>query len=124
MRGTLEIDEAKISINEEHSWLVKMYRLRTHWVNAYLKDIFYARMTSSQRSDSINSFFDRFVNANIKLVEFVHQYKKTVAARHITESQEDFLCLNCVPNCTSNPYEIQVSKFYIRLIFSCFKRNG
>ena len=58
MRGTLEIDETKISIDEgKDSWLVKMYRLHTHWVNAYLKDTFYAGMTNSQRSESINSFF-------------------------------------------------------------------
>ena len=57
---------------EKDSWLLKMYRLRRHWVNAYLKDIFCAGMTTSQRSESINSCFDGFVNANTKLVEFVH----------------------------------------------------
>ena len=70
----------KCHINEEESWLVKMYTLRTHWVNAYLKDIFCVVMTTSQRSESINSFFDDFVNANTKIVEFVHQYDKAVAA--------------------------------------------
>ena len=63
-------------------------------------------MTTRQRSESINSFFDGFVNANTKIVEFVHQYDKAVAARRRAESQEDFLCLNCVPNCTSNSYDI------------------
>ena len=67
-------------------------------------------MTTSQRSESINSFFDGFVNANTKLVEFVHQYDKVVAARRSSESQQDFRGLNSVPNCTSNPYEIQVLK--------------
>ena len=57
---------------EENSWLVKMYRLRGYWVNAYLKDIFSSGMTTSQRSESINFFFDSFVNVNTKLVEFVH----------------------------------------------------
>ena len=72
---------------EEDSWLLKMYRLRGYWVNAYLKDTFCAGMTTSQRFDSINSFFDGFVNANTKLVEFVHQYDKAVAARRSSESQ-------------------------------------
>jgi len=108
---------------EENSWLVKMYRLRGYWVNAYLKDIFCARMTPSQMSESINSFFNDFVNANTKLFEFVHQYDKAVAARRRAESQEDFLCLNCVPNCTSNPYEIQVSKSYTRKIFQLFQKE-
>jgi len=125
---------------EQDNWLLKMYRLRGYWVNDYLKNIFCAVKTTIQRSESINSFFDGFVNVNIctsnsyeiqisrKLVEFVHQYDKTVAARRRSESQEDFRCLNCVPNCTSNSYEIQVSRFYTRKIFlkhfCCFKRNG
>ena len=64
----------------EDSWLVKIYKLHTHWVDAYLNDIFCAEMTTSQRSESINSFFNGFVNANTKLVEFVHQYDKVIAA--------------------------------------------
>jgi len=103
---------------EEGSWLLKIHRLRGYWVNAYLKDIFCAGMITSQRSESIKFFFDGFVNANTKLVEFVHQYyDKAVAARHSSESQQDFRGLNFVPNCTSNPYEIQVSKLYTPKIF-------
>ena len=109
---------------EEDSWLLKMHRLHGHWVNAYLKDVFCARIITSQRSESINSFFDGFVNANTKLVEFVHQYDKVVAARRSSESQQDFRGLNSVPNCTSNPYEIQVSKLYTPKIFQCSKKNG
>ena len=52
---------------------MKMYRLRGHWVNAYLKDVFCAGMITSQRSESINSFFDVFVNSNTKLVKFVQE---------------------------------------------------
>ena len=64
-----------------------MYRLHTHWANTYLKDIFCAGMTTSQRSESINSFFDGFVNANTKLVEFVNQYDKVVTDHRRAESQ-------------------------------------
>ena len=63
------------------------------------------------------------MNANTKLVEFVHQYDKSVAARRRTESQEDFRCLNCAPNCSINPYELQVSKFYTRNFFQLFQKK-
>ena len=33
---------------EEDSWLLMMYRLRGHWVNAYLKDVFCAGITTSR----------------------------------------------------------------------------
>ena len=81
-------------------------------------------MTTSQRSESISSFFDGFVNANKKLVEFVHQYDKVVAARRSSESQQDFRGLNSVSNCTSNPYEIQFQSCIPQIFFSCSKRNG
>jgi len=48
-------------------------------------------MTTSQRPECINFFFDSFVNANTELVEFVHQYDKAVVAHCRAESQEDFL---------------------------------
>ena len=106
----------KYHIDEEDIWLVKMYKLRKHWVNAYQKDIFYTGMTTSQRSESINSFFDGFVNANTKLVEFVHQYDKVVAARHELISRR-LLVFELCANCISNLYDIQLMKFYTRKIF-------
>ena len=63
------------------------------------------------------------MNANTKLVDFVHQYDKAVAARRNSESQQDFQDLNSVPNCTSNLYEIQVSKFYTANIFQLFQKE-
>ena len=80
-------------------------------------------MTTSQRSESINSFFDGFVNANTKLVEFVCQYDKAIAARRSSESQQDFRGLISIPNCTSNSYEIQVSKLYTTKIFQLFQKK-
>ena len=63
------------------------------------------------------------MNANTKLVKFVHQYYKTVAARHSSDTQQDFRDLNFVPNCTSNLYELQVSKLYTTKIFQLFQKE-
>ena len=72
MRGTIKIDKEKISYRRRTRRLLKMYKLRGQWVNTYLKDIFCAGMTTTERSESINSFFDDLVNVNTKLVEFVY----------------------------------------------------
>ncbi|KAK3004796.1 hypothetical protein RJ639_019929, partial [Escallonia herrerae] len=37
---------------EENSWLSNMYKIRQHWAKVYLKDTFFAGMTTSGRSDS------------------------------------------------------------------------
>ncbi|KAK2979932.1 hypothetical protein RJ640_007075 [Escallonia rubra] len=62
--------QEKYSI-EENSWLSNMYKIRQHWVKVYLKDTFFASMTTSGRSESIHSYFDGFVNSSTMLNEFV-----------------------------------------------------
>jgi len=74
-----------------------MYRLREHWVVIYLKNEFWARMTSSHRSESINAFFDGLINLRTQLVDFVCQYEKVVAARRASESHENLMNLNNAP---------------------------
>ncbi|XP_020250195.1 protein FAR1-RELATED SEQUENCE 5-like [Asparagus officinalis] len=118
-----KILKEKFNINENvDSWLTRMYRLHAHWVDAYLKDIFWVGMTTSQRSESINAFFDGYVNTKTRLVDFVCQYDKALANRRASESQEDFMTLNIVPTmCLRHPIEVQVSKLYTREIFKIFQ---
>ncbi|XP_077228421.1 protein FAR1-RELATED SEQUENCE 5-like [Tasmannia lanceolata] len=60
----------------EGDWLAKMWELRTHWVPTYWRGTFTAGMKSSQRSESMNAFFDGFVNQKTSLQEFIDQYEK------------------------------------------------
>ncbi|KAM0012441.1 putative transcription factor FAR family [Helianthus debilis subsp. tardiflorus] len=39
------------------SWITEIYKQRKYWAKAFLKDCFFAGMTSSGRSESIHSFF-------------------------------------------------------------------
>jgi hypothetical protein len=43
-------------------------------VLTYLKDTFWAEMSTTQRSESINSFFDGYVYSQTTLKEFVDQF--------------------------------------------------
>ncbi|CAI9284600.1 unnamed protein product [Lactuca saligna] len=79
---------------ENNCWISQMYRQRIHWAKAFLKDIFLAGMTTSGRSESINSFFDGFVNSSTMLNEFVIQYDKAVKSRREAEEDEDFKTMN------------------------------
>ncbi|XP_020268731.1 protein FAR1-RELATED SEQUENCE 5-like [Asparagus officinalis] len=120
-----KVMKEKFGIEEdEDSWLTRMYKLREHWVDAYLKDCFWAGMTTSQRSESINSFFDGFVNANTNLVEFVGQYDKAVTTHRGSESHEDFMTLNTVPVMSfSSPIEAQVGRAYTRVMLKMFQKE-
>jgi hypothetical protein len=116
----------KYEIDENgQSWLSVMYNSREHWIDAYLKDTFWAGMTSSQRSESINSFFDGYVNARTQLVDFIHQYDKAIADRRSCECREDFMNLNCSPiMCLlDHPLEVQAGKLYTRTILKFFQEE-
>lgn len=115
----------KFDIDEnEESWLSKMYGLRSYWVDAYLKDAFWAGMTTSQRTESIYAFFDSYIDANTQLADFVCKYDKVVAAHCASESKEDFMTLNTVPTmCISHPIEVQAGKSYTREILKIFQEE-
>ncbi|XP_077219068.1 protein FAR1-RELATED SEQUENCE 5-like [Tasmannia lanceolata] len=107
---------------EENGWLAKMWDVRTHWVPAYFRDTFTAGMTSSARSESINSFFDGYVNQNTSLKEFVEQYDRALIERRKAESQEDFKSKTTKPVLVSrSKLEEEASKSYTNTMFDIFQ---
>nr|GFA00797.1 hypothetical protein [Tanacetum cinerariifolium] len=97
---------------------------RKYWVWSFLKDGFFAGMTTSGRSESIHSFFDGFVNSNTMLNEFVIQYDKAVNSRRAAEEDEDFKTMNSRVILSSvHPIEAKAGKCYTRKIFEKFKKE-
>ncbi|XP_052627622.1 protein FAR1-RELATED SEQUENCE 5-like [Lactuca sativa] len=79
---------------ESNFWVNKMYNQRKYWAKAFLKDIFFAGMTTSEWSESIHSFFDGYVNSRTMLNEFVIQYNKAVDSYRVAKVDEDFKIMN------------------------------
>ena len=59
------------------------------WVPAYLKHLFWAGMKTTQRVESINSFFDLYVNKHTHLYEFVESYCEAMEGRANSENMAD-----------------------------------
>ncbi|XP_061356572.1 uncharacterized protein LOC133300996 [Gastrolobium bilobum] len=92
---------------------------RNHWVKAYLKDTFFAGMPTSGRSESINAFFDGYVNSNTMLNDFVTQYDKAIKSRRDAEEDEDFKTRNTKANLESNhPIEAIAGERNIRKLWT------
>ncbi|GJV35725.1 putative ribonuclease H-like domain-containing protein [Tanacetum coccineum] len=109
---------------DDDCWLGNMYKLRHHWIKAYLKDTFFADMKTSGRSESIHSFFDGFVNSKTLLNDFVVQYDKAVNSRRSAEGDQDFRTLDSKPTLHSDhPIEAMVAKCYTRNIYEIFKKE-
>ncbi|CAO2834613.1 unnamed protein product [Amaranthus hypochondriacus] len=75
---------------KEVNWFNEMFNLRHRWVPVYFKDDFWAGMSSTQRSESMNNFFKSFVHLNTTLREFVQQYCLALGKRANDEELETF----------------------------------
>ncbi|KAL2484398.1 Protein FAR1-RELATED SEQUENCE 5 [Abeliophyllum distichum] len=108
----------------QNEWLCSMYDLRSRWVPAYVKHIFSAGMSSSQRSESGHSFFKRYVNRKNSLMDFVtrfnmalrHQRHEELVANHIDISEQ--------PRLTSKfQMEHQMVHVYTKKFFLLFQKE-
>ncbi|XP_021734965.1 protein FAR-RED ELONGATED HYPOCOTYL 3-like [Chenopodium quinoa] len=68
---SLEDDECSCGLYEE----------RHMWVPAFMKEQFWAWMKTTQRVESINNFFDGFVNRKTKMYEFPDKYTRAMERR-------------------------------------------
>ncbi|XP_074271417.1 protein FAR1-RELATED SEQUENCE 5-like [Silene latifolia] len=72
----------------EHEWFSDLYDLREQWIPAYFKDVSMSGlMRVTSRSESENSFFDRFLTPHLTLVEFWVCYESALEAQRHKHSK-------------------------------------
>lgn len=74
----------------DNDWLSRLYENRGCWVPYFLKTTFWAGMSTIQRSESMNTFFDGYVHSKISLKQFVEQYERALRSKVEKEFQADF----------------------------------
>ncbi|KAA8524958.1 hypothetical protein F0562_011404 [Nyssa sinensis] len=113
------IEKYKLHGNE---WLLGMYTERHRWVPAFVKDNFWAGMSTTQRSESMHAFFDGYVNVKTTLKQFVEQYENALKDKVQKETQEDFNCFNSwLPCITHYDMEKQFADAYTTTKFKEFQ---
>ncbi|KAK9164787.1 hypothetical protein Syun_005689 [Stephania yunnanensis] len=106
----------------DNEWLLSIYNARNQWVPVYLRSTFFAEMSITQRSDSMNSYFDGYINASTTLQLFVKQYEKALESRHEKEVKADYETMNTTPVLkTPSPMEKQAADLYTRKLFIKFQ---
>ncbi|KAK6916852.1 Zinc finger, SWIM-type [Dillenia turbinata] len=109
---------------QDHEWLQTIYSARRHWVPVYIRDTFFAEMSITQRSDSMNSYFDGYINASTNLNQFFKLYEKALESRCEKEVKADYDTINTSPTLkTPSPMEKQASELYTRKIFTRFQEE-
>jgi hypothetical protein len=106
----------------DDGWIHSLYEEREHWAPVYMKDTFFWGMSTSQRSESINAFFDKYVCKKTTLKEFVEKYKVALHDREEAEKQAYFNTWHKQPVLkTPSPFEKQMSVIYTHEIFKKFQ---
>ncbi|XP_052723829.1 protein FAR1-RELATED SEQUENCE 5-like [Vigna angularis] len=103
----------------KNEWLSSLYEERQMWVPCYLRNSFWAGMSTTQRSESMNAFFDGYINSRTTLQEFVKQYDNALQHKTEKETQADFTSLNTTLPCGSQSLiERQFQKHYTHAKFA------
>ncbi|XP_042977272.1 protein FAR1-RELATED SEQUENCE 5-like [Carya illinoinensis] len=102
----------------ENVWLKSLYLERAHWVPVFLKEHFWAGMSTTQRSESMNAFFDGYVHSKTNLKEFVDQFDNALKRKIENENQAEFLSFSGTIPCVSrSPIEKKFQLLYTNAKF-------
>lgn len=105
----------------DNDWLQNIYTIRERWIPAYMKHIFSAHMTSSQRAESTHSFFKKYVSPQNSLLDFVTRFDRALARLRHNEMDKDHKDLNEKPRLkTLYPMEKTISELYTHEMFYKF----
>ncbi|XP_057461105.1 protein FAR1-RELATED SEQUENCE 6-like [Actinidia eriantha] len=113
------IAEFKLEGNE---WLRYLYLDRKRWVPIFVKKTFWAGMSTTQRSESMNAFFDGYVHSKTTLKQFVEQYDNALGSKVEKEKKADFASFNSIiPMITDFRFEKQFQEAYTNELFKEFQ---
>ncbi|KAJ8759832.1 hypothetical protein K2173_009933 [Erythroxylum novogranatense] len=107
---------------QNDEWIRVLYEDRKKWVPTYIGDTFLGGMSTNQRSESINSFFDKYIHRKITVKEFMKHYGAILQNRYEEEAIADFDTLHKQPALKSpSPWEKEMSLVYTHSIFKKFQ---
>ncbi|RYR07474.1 hypothetical protein Ahy_B05g074833 [Arachis hypogaea] len=102
----------------DNKWLSDLYEDRHIWVPIYLDHHFWAGMRSIQRSESMHSFFNKYITRNSSLIQFVKQYDNCLGSREQAERESDVADFHTVIPCaTKSSIEAQFQEAYTHAKF-------
>ncbi|KQJ89286.1 hypothetical protein BRADI_4g24666v3 [Brachypodium distachyon] len=107
-----------------NEWLKGLYDNRHRWVPAFVKDVFWAGISTTQRSESMHAFFDGYVNVKTTLKHFVSQYENALHDKVEKEILDDFNSFHStIPRITHFDIEKQFQSVYTNSQFKEFQEE-
>ncbi|XP_026398463.1 protein FAR1-RELATED SEQUENCE 6-like [Papaver somniferum] len=98
---------------KQNKWLSKLYRKKDRWIPCFVKTTFWAGMSTTQRSESMNAFFDGYVHSRTSLKQFVEKFDNALRYKKEMELKADARSFSkTIPTSTSYKMEKQIQKVY------------
>ncbi|KAK7324381.1 hypothetical protein VNO77_27916 [Canavalia gladiata] len=115
------IDSYNLHDNE---WLNSLYNEHQRWVPVYVKDTFWAGMSTIDRSESVHAFFDGYVHSKTGLKQFFKEFDNAMKDKVEKECLADFISSNKLIPCISHfGIEYQFQKVYTSGKFKEFQEE-
>lgn len=109
---------------ESNKWLSGLFEIRDKWVPSCYRGIFTARVRTTQRSESMNSFYDKYVTKKNSLMDFYIRFTRAISRQRHNQLDSDRRSLYTKPKMTSDlAIEIQMASIYTRKVFYRFKEE-
>ncbi|KAG5033596.1 hypothetical protein JHK87_008506 [Glycine soja] len=105
---------------KDDEWVQSLFEDRKKWVPTYTRDISLAGLSTTIRSESISSFFDKYICADSIFKEFIEQYKVFCIDSFDMESKADFETKKKPALRSLSPFEKLLSTIYTDAIFRKF----
>ncbi|XP_023641623.1 protein FAR-RED ELONGATED HYPOCOTYL 3 isoform X2 [Capsella rubella] len=107
---------------KDDQWMHSLYEDRKKWAPTYMTDVLLAGMSTSQRAESINAFFDKYMHKKTSVPEFLKLYETILQDRCEEEAKADSEMWNKQPTLKSpSPFEKSVSEVYTPAVFKKFQ---
>ncbi|OAY83364.1 Protein FAR1-RELATED SEQUENCE 5, partial [Ananas comosus] len=98
--------------------------IRHQWIPVYFRDTFFANMSTSQRSKSINAWLKLSLDSHTSIYKFIMQFEKITTTCYEREDEQDFKNKDGEAQLWSyDPIERQARDIYMKAIFFEFRRH-
>ncbi|KAF8063907.1 hypothetical protein N665_1177s0008 [Sinapis alba] len=113
------IDKFELNENE---WIHSLFRDRRKWVPNYFQGISFAGLSGPERSGSVVSHFDKYMNSEATFSDFFEVYMKFLQYRYDVEAKDDLDSQSKQPTLRSSlEFEKQLSLIYTDAAFKKFQ---
>ncbi|KAM3387626.1 hypothetical protein ACQJBY_010458 [Aegilops geniculata] len=106
----------------DNRWLTTLFEERAKWVPAYVKDAFWAGISTVRRSERLEAFFDGYITPETTIKIFIEQFDTAMKLRSDREAYDDFRSFQQRPQALSGLlFEEQFANAYTINIFQKFQ---